>query len=163
MTDWPQTASPASAARPGHESAASADWANILELAKKDLPQTASPASAARPAHESEYTSCSMSERCIPIFEVAFRGGTWWSIPSETSKRIYDEYKKKQNAVYIWDWGDSRVGSWQLNGEETSISRYMIDFDVWEQRDLDNHRRRSVRLVWVTAEMVRPKWTGKQP
>ena len=126
-----------------------------------DWPQTASPASAARPAQESEYTSCSMSERRIPIFEVAFRGGTWWSIPSEMSQQIYDKYTNKENAVYTWDWGDARAGSWQPNGEETSINRYMIDFEVWEQRNLDNDRRRSVRLVWVTAEMVDPKWIGQ--
>jgi len=39
----------------------------------------------------------------------------------------------------------------------------MIDFEAWEQRNLDNDRRRSVRLVWVTAGMVDPKWTGQQP
>ncbi len=49
--------------------------------------------------------------------------------------------------------GGMRVrGAWQSDGEETSINRYMIDFEAWEQRDLDNDRRRSVRLG-----------TGQQP
>ncbi len=104
-----------------------------------------------------------MSEPRIPIFEVAFRHGMWWSIPAEMSQEIYHKYTNQENAVYTWDWGDARAGSWQPDGEETSINRYMIDFEAWEQRNLDNDRRRSVRLVWVTAEMVDPKWTGQQP
>ena len=59
--------------------------------------------------------------------------------------------------------GDSREGSWQTDGEATSISRYMIDFQTWEQRNLDNNRRRSVRLVWVATEKVDPNWTGQIP
>ena len=111
----------------------------------------------------SEYTACSMSEPRIPIFEVAFRHGMWWSIPAEMSQQIYHKYTNQEDAVYTWDWGDARAGSWQPDGEETSINRYMIDFETWEQRNLDNDRRRSVRLVWVTAGMVDPKWTGQQP
>ena len=104
-----------------------------------------------------------MSEPRIPIFEVAFRHGMWWSIPAEMSQQIYHKYTNQEDAVYTWDWGDARAGSWQPDGEETSINRYMIDFEAWEQRNLDNDRRRSVRLVWVTAGMVDPKWTGQQP
>ena len=104
-----------------------------------------------------------MSEPRIPIFEVAFRHGMWWSIPAEMSQQIYHKYTNQEDAVYTWDWGDARAGSWQPDGEETSINRYMIDFQAWEQRNLDNDRRRSVRLVWVTAGMVDPKWTGQQP
>jgi len=87
----------------------------------------------------------------------------WWSIPAEMSQQIYDKYTNQEDAGYTWDWGDARAGSWQPDGEETSINRYMIDFEAWEQRNLDNDRRRSVRLVWVTAGMVDPKWTGQQP
>ena len=79
------------------------------------------------------------------------------------SQQIYHKYTNQEDAVYTWDWGDARAGSWQPDGEETSINRYMIDFEAWEQRNLDNDRRRSVRLVWVTAGMVDPKWTGQQP
>ena len=99
----------------------------------------------------------------IPIFEVAFRHGMWWSIPAEMSQQIYHKYTNNEDAVYTWDWGDARAGSWQPDGEETSINRYMIDFQAWEQRNIDNDRRRSVRLVWVTAVAVDPKWTGQKP
>ena len=69
----------------------------------------------------------------------------------------------KEDAVYTWDWGDSRAGSWQPDEEATSINRYMIDFQTWEQQNLDNDRRRSVRLVWVAPEKVDPTWTGGIP
>ena len=49
------------------------------------------------------------------------------------------------------------------DGEETSINRFMIDFKTWEQRNLDNDRRRSVRLVWVAPERVDPIWAGEFP
>ena len=110
-----------------------------------------SPASAALPAQEFEYTSCPIWNRYIPIFQVAFKHGWWWSIPSKMSQQIYDQYKNQQNAGYTWDWGDARAGSWQPDGQQTSINRYVIDFDKWEQRNVDNDRRRSVRLVWVTV------------
>ena len=59
--------------------------------------------------------------------------------------------------------GKKRAGSWQPNGEETSINRYIIDFHAWEQRNLDNGRRRPVRLVWLATESFEPKWTGQIP
>ena len=126
-----------SAARPAHEP----------PLAMTDSPwlQTASPASAARPAHEPPL-ALTDSEPQIPIFEVAFRQGMWWSIPAEKSQQIYDKYTTKQDAFYKW-----------------GHRRYTIDFETWEQRNLNNDRRRSVRLVWVTAGMVDPKWTGQLP
>ena len=100
----------------------------------------------------------------IPIFEVAYRNGMWWSIPAEMSQEIYLKYTNNEDVVYTWDWGDARAGSFALaDGEETSINRYKIDFQAWEQHNLDNDRRRSVRLVWVTAENVDPKWIGQKP
>ena len=99
----------------------------------------------------------------IPIFEVAFRHGMWWSIPAEMSQLIYEKYINNENAVYTWDWGDTRTGSFLLEGEETSINRYMIDFETWEQRNLDNNRRRSVRLVHVAGGRIDATWTGQIP
>ena len=96
----------------------------------------------------------------VPIFEVAFKNGMWWSIPAAMSQQIYEKYINNENAGYTWDWGSSRAGSWQPDGEETTINRYIIDFLTWEQRNLDNGRRRSVRLVWVAPERVVPTWTG---
>ncbi len=97
----------------------------------------------------------------VPIFEVAFRNGMWWSIPAEMSQALYEKYTNNEDAGYTWDWGDTRTGSFVLDGEETSINRYVIDFLAWEQRNIDNDRRRSVRLVWMSAESVIPKCTGE--
>ena len=99
----------------------------------------------------------------IPIFEVAFPKGMWWSIPAEMSKALYQKYTNNEDACYTWDWGDTRSGAWRPDGEETTINRYVIDFRAWEQRNIDNGRRRSVRLAWVSAESMTPKWTGQIP
>ena len=125
-----------------------------------------SSSSAARPATtmsicDSEPTPWPMWERHIPIFEVAFRQGMWWSISADLSQQIYDKYTNNEDVVYTWDWGNKRAGSYQANGQETSLNRYMIDFQLWQQRNLDNNRLRSVRLVWVTADSVDPQWTGE--
>ena len=98
----------------------------------------------------------------VPIFEVAFNNGMWWSIPQNMSQLIYEKYQNGENACYTWDSGESREGSWQPNAEML-INRYAIDFMTWEQRNLNNDKRRSVRLVWVAAESVVPKWTGQVP
>jgi hypothetical protein len=103
----------------------------------------------------------SAGQHVIPIFEVAFRNGMWWSIPVFISTALYEKYTNNEDAVYTWDWGDTRSGSWRPDDEETSINRYVIDFRAWEQRNIDNNRKRSVRLVWVTAETVDPKWSGQ--
>ena len=77
------------------------------------------------------------------------------------SQALYEKYTNNEDAGYTWDWGDTRTGSFVLDGEETSINRYVIDFLAWEQRNIDNDRRRSVRLVWMSAESVIPKCTGE--
>ena len=102
-------------------------------------------------------------QSAVPIFEVAFKKGMWWSIPADMSQRMYENYKSNEDVGYTWDWGNSRYGSFEIDGEPTSTNRYQIDFNTWEQRNLDNDRRRSVRLVWVPAERVDPIWTGEIP
>ena len=95
-----------------------------------------------------------MSTHDVPIFEVAFEEGMWWSIPEEISQKLYQNYMNNEDAVY---------NSWQPDEEATYINRYMIDFQTWEQRNLRNDRRQSVRLVWVAADKVDPTWTGQIP
>ena len=96
----------------------------------------------------SEPSAYSSAEQpTVPIFEVAFQKGMWWSMPAELSQQIYEKYRNNEDVGYTWDWGESRVGSWELDGDETSINRYGIHFETWEQRNIDNHRRRSVRFV----------------
>ena len=46
----------------------------------------------------------------------------------------------KWGAALCRDWGDARAGSWQANGEETSLNRYMIDFETWEQQDRHKYK-----------------------
>lgn len=43
----------------------------------------------------------------------------------------------------------TRQGSYQPNGENTSINRYIIDFDTMYQRNIDNGRTRKVKVVFV--------------
>ena len=102
-----------------------------------------------------------MSEATVPIFEVAFRNGMWWSIPADMSQQMYENYRNKKDVGYTWDWGKSRYGTPAPEGKLTRINRYVIDFNTWEQRNLDTDRRRSVRLVWVPAERVDPIWIGE--
>ena len=99
----------------------------------------------------------------VPIFEVAFNKGMWWSMPAELSQQIYEQCRSNEDVCYTWGWGNSRVGSWELDGEVATINRYVIDFKTWDQRNLDNDRRRSVRLVWVAPEKVEPTWTREIP
>ena len=42
-----------------------------------------------------------------------------------------------EDVVYTWDWGASRPGSFAPAGEQTSINRYMIDFQTWEHVNID--------------------------
>ena len=70
-------------------------------------------------------------------------------MPAEMSAQIYQMHFNGENVVYTWDWGASRPGPFAPAGEQTSINRYMIDFQTWEQVNIDNGRRRSVRLVFL--------------
>ena len=129
-------------------------------------PTTQPPNSAEQPVAGSSSATQppnSAEQPLIPIFEVAFHSGMWWSIPDSMSTVLYKKYTNDEDAGYTWDWGDTRSGSWKPDEEETSINRCVIDFRAWEQRNIDNNRRRSVRLVWVPAESVDPKWTGEIP
>ena len=109
-----------------------------------------------------EPSECSCAvQPTVPIFEVALKNVVVNARRSITTdlRNIQEQRRCRLNV----DWGYSRVGSWKLDGQATSVNRYVIDFKTWEQRNLDNDRRRSVRLVWVAAERVDPKWIGQIP
>ena len=96
--------------------------------------------------------------------EVAFNFDKWRSIPEEMSRQLYEKYMSGQDAVYTWDWGpDGRRGSWQPDDMETSINRYVIDFVSMVQTNIDNSRKRSVRIVWVRPQDVQARFTGELP
>ena len=99
--------------------------------------------------------------RPVPIIEVAFKKDMWWSMPAVMSAQIYQKYLNSEDAGYTWHWGDSRPGSWAPEGEVTSINRYTIDFQTWEQVNIDNGRRRSVRLVFLHGGKEEATWTGQ--
>ena len=80
------------------------------------------------------------------------------------SSQLYDRYVNNKYASYTWDWGEGgRHGSWAPDGEQTSINRYMIDFVNCVQTNLDNQRKRSIRVVWVRPQDVEARFTGQLP
>ena len=96
--------------------------------------------------------------------EVAFRSDAWWSIPAELSRQLYEKYISGQDAGYTWGWGpDGRRGSWQPDGEETRINRYTMDFLNMVQTNIDNLRKRSVRIVWIRPQDLEGRFTGELP
>ena len=100
----------------------------------------------------------------VPIVEVAFKHDKWWSIPQFLSAELYAKYINDEDAVYTWDWGeDGRTGSWTNDGEETKISRYHVNFTASVQTNLDNQRKRSIRIIWVRPQDVKPQFTGGLP
>ena len=103
-------------------------------------------------------------EHTVPDIEVAFTHDRWWSLPPNMSAGLYAAEVNNQDAVYTWDWGpDGRIGSWRPNGEQTHISRYTMDFINNVQTNIDNGRRRSIRIVWVRLQDVEAQFTGELP
>ena len=87
-----------------------------------------------------------------PLLEihVEFNNGMWWAMPHDLSNGILQWWSNGSRQVsFIWDWQGTRQGSYQPNGENTSINRYIIDFDTMYQRNLDNGRTRKVKVVFV--------------
>ena len=102
--------------------------------------------------------------RKVPVIEIAFKNGMWWALPQEMSQALYDKYVANETDIgYTWDWGSSRTGSWKSEDEETSINRYLIDFEAGLQRNIDNNRHRTVRVVWVNPSSTTARWTGQIP
>ena len=82
-------------------------------------------------------------------------------MPAGMSAQIYQKYLNGSDVVYTWDLGAARPGSVALEGEQNSINRYMIDFQAWEQVNIDNGRRRSVRLVFLHGGKANAEWNGQ--
>ena len=100
----------------------------------------------------------------VPIIEVAFKSGHWWSIPQDMSAQLYAKHMQGEDGGYTWDWGeDGRAGSWRPEGFDTSINRYRIDFVSRIQTNIDNGRKRSIRIVWVHPQDLVPQFTGQLP
>ena len=100
----------------------------------------------------------------VPIIEVAFNNGTWWSIPAYISQALYEKHLQGEEDIgYVWDWGNDRTGSFVHEDQVTTLNRYVINFDRKEQKNLDNGRLRSIRIVWVEHADLAPRWTGQIP
>ena len=81
---------------------------------------------------------------------VEFNNGMWWVMPHDLSERILNEQRNGAVQVsFVWDWADSRTGSYQPDGQKTSLSRYIIDFRTMQQVNIDNNRTRRVKVVSI--------------
>ena len=88
---------------------------------------------------------------------VEFNNGMWWQMPYYLSDLILAEWMNgSEQVAFVWDWKDTRKGSFELNVAETSINRYIIDFDIMQQRNTDNGRTRRVEVVSVIRGSNRP-------
>ena len=82
--------------------------------------------------------------------QVSYNNDMWWPMPQELSDSILEQWTHgAQQVSFIWDWKATRLGSYKPGGAQTSINRYMIDFDTMYQRNLDNNRMRKVKVVAV--------------
>ena len=99
----------------------------------------------------------------IPIIQVAFKNEMWWSIPPDVSAYLFALFAAGQDAVFTWNWGESRLGSWSPDGQNTNINRYMIYFERKLQKNLDNGRLRTIRVIWIDKEDATPEWNGQIP
>ena len=81
---------------------------------------------------------------------VDFNNGMWWAMPHDLSDPILDQWiNGAQQVSFVWDWEETRGGSYRPDGAETSHNRYIIDFAVMQQRNIDNDRTRTVKVVAV--------------
>ena len=81
---------------------------------------------------------------------VDFNNGMWWAMPHDLSDPIMDQWiNGAQQVSFVWDWEETRRGSYRPDGAETSFNRYIIDFETMRQRNLDNDRTRIVKVVCV--------------
>jgi len=97
----------------------------------------------------------------VPIVEVAYRHGQWWSIAGEIAQMILEKMRNGENALYTYDWGpDGREGSWRPEGQNTTINRYVIDFNSMTQMNLDSKHMRSIRIAYVRPEDVEARLMG---
>ena len=82
--------------------------------------------------------------------QVSHNNDMWWAMPQELSDSILDSWTGgAQQVVFIWNWKTTRRKSYQPGGAQTSINRYIIDFDTMYQRNMENNRMRKVKIVCV--------------
>ena len=122
---------------------------------------SAGPAGSAGPDHGMDFQTVQLVQWLMLLrfdastqmkmeIHVAFNDGMWWAMPHDLSDSILEKlHNGAQQVSFIWDWHDTRQGSFQPDGADTSINRYIIDFDTMQQRNIDNNRTRKVKVVYV--------------
>ena len=84
-------------------------------------------------------------EGFVPIVEVAFGKGMYWSMPSALSAQVYNQLVQpvvaQWDLAYTWEWG--------MDGEVPSCNWYVIDVANMTQRNLNTKCQRDIRVVWV--------------
>ena len=89
----------------------------------------------------------------VPIIEVAYHDGKWWSLPRGLSQFCYECHERNMDAEFVWHWGEHRT-------ETNQISKYQIDFVSMLQVNKNSNRIRSVRIAWVEPHQVNPRDSG---
>ena len=94
---------------------------------------------------------------------VKFNNNMWWAMPHELSDGLLQHlHRGNDPAFYVWDWQGERAGSYQENGEETNYNRYRVDFAAMCQRNIDNDRTRTIKIVEVLALGAATEQTANQ-
>ena len=110
----------------------------------------ADPTGSTGPVHAMSPGTLPLATQLKWEIHVEFNNDMWWAMPHELSESILEQWTRGANQVsFVWDWKATRKGSYQPDGTETPISRYIIDFDTMYQRNMDNNRIRKVKVVAV--------------
>lgn len=84
-------------------------------------------------------------DRWVPIVEVEFGEGMYWSMPSGLSAQVRSEMLQpvveQWRMCYTWEWA--------RDGEVASCNRYVIDVQRMMQTNLDTNCQRALRIVWL--------------
>ena len=82
--------------------------------------------------------------------EVAFNNNMWWEIPEPASSQLLQLMQEGfTQASYVWDWGDTRHGSFVNEDGATSLSRYTVNFRTLMQVNSDTQRTRRIRVIHI--------------
>ena len=113
----------------------------------KDVPPEAAGSSAAQPASswlEAAHLSLllNLRENFVPIYEVAYDNGKWWTFQLVDSLAFYQHAANGENARYQMNKGQFR--------------EYLLDFEAMAQINIANDRRRSLRVAWVKQDQITP-------
>ena len=79
----------------------------------------------------------SAEQPAVPVFDMACKKGTWWSIPADMSQRMYENYKNNEDVGYrrsvrlVWVHADKLNPIW--TGEKPAGA--LLEDQPWEVID----------------------------